>query len=103
MTGAITIRPSTPADRRQITRLAELDSRRAPAGQALLAYAGGELLAAVGVADGRAVADPFKPTADVVELLRMRAEQERDGSGAEIRATLLSKLVPAWRGEVGSA
>jgi hypothetical protein len=103
MTGAITIRGSTPADRPQIVRLAELDSGRAPAGRALLAFVDGKLLAAVGVADGHAVADPFEGTADVVELLRMRAEQERDGPRAEIRATLLSKLVPAWRGEVGSA
>jgi hypothetical protein len=103
MTSAITIRASTPADRRQIVRLAELDSSRAPADQALLAFVDGKLLAAVGVADGHAVADPFEGTADLVELLRMRAEQKRAGQRTEIRASLLSKLVPAWRGEVGSA
>jgi hypothetical protein len=103
MTGAITIRRSTVADGPEIVRLAELDSRAAPKGEALLALVDGELLAAVGVADGHAVADPFELTADVVELLRMRAVQERDGGRAGGPAALLSKLVPAWRGEVGRA
>ena len=70
MPDAITIRRSTQADRRRVQRLAELDSGSAPEGVALLAEVEGELVAAVGEADGRAVADPFVPTADVVALLR---------------------------------
>jgi hypothetical protein len=73
---AITIRHSTEADRREIGRLAELDSRSAPSGDALLGFIDGELRAAVALDSGDAVADPFHPTAELVQLLRMRAGQQ---------------------------
>ena len=76
MTEAITITQSTPADSQSVWRLAALDDRRAPVGPALLAYVDGELRAAVGLADGRAIADPFHPTAELVEILRLQARQE---------------------------
>ena len=76
MTEPITITHSTEADAQKVWRLALLDDRRPPEGPALLADAGGELLAAVGLLDGRAVADPFRPTADVVDLLRLQARHE---------------------------
>jgi hypothetical protein len=76
MTDAITIRRSTPADSEDVWRLALLDDRRALAGPALLAYVDGELRAAVGLVDGRAIADPFHPTAELVEILRFQARQE---------------------------
>jgi hypothetical protein len=89
---AITIRLSTEADKKRVLELAELDGHRAPAGEALLAEADGRLVAAVGVADGVAVADPFLPTANVLELLRLRAEQERERTLG--RAPLLGRLMP---------
>jgi hypothetical protein len=73
----ITIRHSTSRDRVRVEELAELDGRPAPEGDALVAEVDGKLWAAVGVDDGAAVADPFLPTADVVWLLQVRAEQER--------------------------
>lgn len=76
MTDAITITHSTAADSEDVWRLALLDDRRAPAGPALLAYVDGELRAAVGLVDGRAIADPFHPTAEVMEMLRFQARQE---------------------------
>ena len=76
MTESITITHSTEADAEKVWRLSLLDDRRPPKGPALLAYAGGELLAAVGLLDGRAVADPFRPTADLVDLLRLHARHE---------------------------
>ena len=76
MTEAITITRSTQADVENVWRLALLDDRRAPAGPALLAYVDGELRAAVGLVDGRAIADPFHPTAELVEILRFQARQE---------------------------
>ena len=76
MTEAITITHSTPSDSQSVWRLAALDDRRAPVGPALLAYVGGELRAAVGLADGQAIADPFHPTAELVEILRLQARQE---------------------------
>jgi hypothetical protein len=88
---SITIRFSTDADRSRVLELAELDGRAAPEGEALLAEADGRLVAAVGLADGGAVADPFVPTRDVVELLRMRAEQERERTLG--RGPLLGRLM----------
>jgi hypothetical protein len=78
MNKPITIRYSTESDCDRILELAELDGHRAPAGKVLLAEVDGRLWAAVGVADGAALADPFLPTGEVVELLRLRAEQERE-------------------------
>jgi hypothetical protein len=76
MTESITITRAGDADAPKLWRLAALDDRRAPRGPALLAYAGDELRAAVGLADGRAVADPFHPTAEIVEMLRFQARKE---------------------------
>jgi hypothetical protein len=72
----ITITHSADADVPSVWGLAALDDRRPPHGPALLAYVGGELRAAVGLLDGQAVADPFHPTADIVEMLRLQARLE---------------------------
>jgi hypothetical protein len=87
----ITIRVSTDPDRKRILELAELDGCAAPQGDALLAEADGRLVAAVGVADGVSVADPFVPTSEVLELLRLRAEQERERTLG--RGPLLGRLM----------
>jgi hypothetical protein len=70
---SVTIRRAYPDDEPALRRLAALDSAPAPAGEVLVAEVGGELHAAIAVADGAAVADPFRRTADLVELLRLRA------------------------------
>jgi hypothetical protein len=78
MNDTIMIRRSTEADRAAIRRLAQLDDRDTPQGESLLAYVDGELRAAVSLRRrGGAVADPFHLTGDVVQLLRLRAEQEQ--------------------------
>jgi hypothetical protein len=41
----------------------------------LLAEVDGQLRAALALTDGTVVADPFHPTADVIDLLRARARQ----------------------------
>lgn len=66
----ITLRRSTAADHEALRRLAALDSASPPDGDALLAEAGGDLVAAVSLDGRRAIADPFRPTAPVVALLR---------------------------------
>ena len=76
MSEQITITHSTDADIPSVRDLADLDGRRPPHGPALLAYVDGELRAAVGLLDGRSVADPFRRTAHIVELLRLQAQQE---------------------------
>ena len=86
MDSEITIRNSTEADRAAIARLAALDSREAPAGEAMLAFVDDELRAAVGLGSGKAVADPFHPTAELVELLRVSAGQPERATGFGLRA-----------------
>jgi hypothetical protein len=73
MTTSLVLRPATSADTSELERLAALDSARPLDGDILLAYAGGELRAALSVDSGRHVADPFWPTADLVELLEAAA------------------------------
>ncbi len=75
MESTITIRRSTPQDFPAIEHLAGLDSRRTPRGEAFLAYSGTELRAAMPIDDpGGPIADPFHPTAEIVDLLRIRAQ-----------------------------
>jgi hypothetical protein len=69
---AILIHVVAPGDS-EVARLAALDSKRLPDGPALVAEAGGEVRAALFLEDGSDVADPFFPTAHLVELLRMHA------------------------------
>ena len=76
MTEPITITHASDDNRQELWRLAALDDRSAPKGPALLAYGGGELRAAVGIVDGRAVADPFHRTAEIVEILQFQARKE---------------------------
>lgn len=73
----VSIRVAGPADAIAVARLAALDSARPPRGTVLVAEVGGEPWAALGVDDGRAVADPFRPSRDVLALLRARADHVR--------------------------
>jgi hypothetical protein len=75
MTESIIIRRSNDQDRLAIDELAALDSRRPPRGEALLALIGTELRAALPLDGGEAIADPFHDTAELVDLLRVRATQ----------------------------
>jgi hypothetical protein len=70
----ITIRHAYADDELPLSRLAVLDSAPAPPAQpVLLAEVDGELRAALSLSDGSAIADPFFPTADLVDLLRVHA------------------------------
>jgi hypothetical protein len=70
----ITIRFACPDDADALARLATLDSKTVPPGSLLVAEVAGEAWAAVGVTpDAPAIADPFRHTAELVALLRERA------------------------------
>jgi hypothetical protein len=71
----ITVRFATPDDARDLARLAALDSGSLPAGPALVAEIGGELVAALPLRRGRPLADPFRQTAELVRLLELRQAQ----------------------------
>ena len=77
MLTSLNIRAAGPDDQRAIERLALLDDSRRPSGEILVAETGDELVAAMPTGGGHAVADPFRPTAEVVELLALRARQLR--------------------------
>lgn len=71
----ITVRRSVSGDRRELERLAALDSARPPTGPALVAEADSRMIAALPLGSGRPIADPFEPTAATVALLELRAAQ----------------------------
>jgi hypothetical protein len=73
----IIIRRAGAADASTVARLAALDSAPIPGPDSLVAEADGVPVAALDLTDGHVVADPFVPTADVVELLRLRADRVR--------------------------
>jgi hypothetical protein len=89
---ALTIRRATAADAFALKRLAAIDSAAPPTGDVLLAEMDNELWAAVAVESGSAIADPFRPSGDLVELLRFRAERMRGDEHAHRGA--LARLLP---------
>jgi hypothetical protein len=93
---SITIRRSTAADRAALERLAALDSAPRLTGEVLLAELDGEAAGAIEVASGATIADPFRPTAELVELLRVRAVGLR-GAAARRRPRLRLRLRAAYR------
>lgn len=96
----IIIRTAHESDSEALRRLAALDSARVPAGDVLVAEVDGELRAALGVRGREVVADPFHPTAGLVELLAARATSVRAatltrGDRARARLELWADM---WRG-----
>ncbi len=81
----ISLRHATAADDQALRDLAALESLRLPAGPFLVAEADGDVVAALSLSDGVAIADPFRRTAEHVELLRAhgaaRAAAERRHRG----------------------
>ena len=71
----VVIRSASDADSGRLQRLAVLDSAPAPHGPMLVAERDGVLVAAMPIAGGRAIADPFEPTAGIVGLLELRRAQ----------------------------
>jgi len=69
----LTIRHATTSDEFAVRRLAVLDSSSPPTGDVLLAEMDDELWAALSLDTGAVVADPFRPSRDLVDLLRLRA------------------------------
>lgn len=76
-TPSLALRPATAEDAATVRRLAALDSAPVPADPLLIGTIDGVPAAALSLATGAVVADPFVPTAALVALLRMRAEHLR--------------------------
>jgi hypothetical protein len=90
----VVIRLATPADVDDLRRLAALDSARALLGTVLVAQSDGEIRAAYSVEHERAIADPFRPTAGLVELLKARTALLRDGVVERPRGRRRVRLAP---------
>jgi hypothetical protein len=82
---AVTVRLARNTDAEAVIRLSELDGRRVPPAPVLVAEVGGDLLAARSLKDGAAVADPFRPTGHLAELLELRSAHLRNGSDGYAR------------------
>ncbi len=97
---SITLRYGFPDDAEPLARLAALDSAAVPRGPILLAEVGGELRAALSLADGAVIADPFYATGTLVDLLGARAWQLRQSEmpGRRSRVRWWGRLrLPALR------
>jgi hypothetical protein len=69
----LVLRRSSAEDEQALARLARLDSAPRPRSEMLVAEVDDVIVAAIPLAGGPAIADPFRPTADVVEILQARA------------------------------
>jgi hypothetical protein len=69
---SLAIRSATPQDSAALARLAALDSRATLRGRALVADLNGNPVAAIGLATGAVVSDPYMPTINAVRALRER-------------------------------
>ena len=89
----VTVRRTGSGDQVALARLAALDSASPPRGPALVAEADSRLLAALPLGSGRAIADPFEPTAELVALLELRRAQiDSAGTHSPRRGRLRSLL-----------
>lgn len=84
---AITIRRAHPEEP-GVLRIAALDSAKVPPAPLLVAEVDGQVRVALSIPDGRAIADPFHPTRDLVDLLETHADSVRRAT----RPSLLRRL-----------
>lgn len=90
----VVIREATESDRAAVRRLAERDSARLPAEPLIVAVVDDELRAAVSVADGESIADPFHHSADLAALAEMRAVQLRGARPKPLRIVARTSTGP---------
>jgi hypothetical protein len=95
----VVIRPTVESDDAAVARLVALDSARPLRGEVLVAVVEDEPWAVLALDDGRVAADPFRPSAIAVELLRLRARHlraaTRERRGAR-RALRIPRRASAW-------
>lgn len=72
---SVTIRFAHAHDASGLAALAQLDSAEQLLLPALVAEVDGGLRAALSLTDGGIIADPFHPTCELTDLLRVRAKQ----------------------------
>ena len=72
----VLVRPARSVDAADLAVLAALDSAMPLTGDVLLAVSEGEVAAAMSLDTGAVIANPFEPTAHLVDLLRTAARPE---------------------------
>jgi hypothetical protein len=85
------------ADDPELDRLAALAERPLPHGRLVIAATGGQIVAALPLAGGPALRDPFAKTAHLLPLLELRAAQLRD---PEPRRWFIPRYVSLMRGSI---
>ena len=85
------------ADDPQLDRLAVLAERPLPHGRLVIAATGGQIVAALPLAGGPALRDPFARTAHLMPLLELRAAQLRD---PKPRPWFIPRYVSLMRGSI---
>lgn len=96
----LTIRLSRADDALALGRLAQLDGTLHDGSPALVAEVAGELVAALPLEGRAAFADPFRRTAELVDLLGLRREQvaaAAAGGGAISRARRAGRRLRRYR------
>jgi hypothetical protein len=74
----VELRLCKPLDDPALERLAALAERPVPDGRLVVALVSGELVAALPLAGGPALSDPFRRTGHLLRLLELRREQLRE-------------------------
>jgi hypothetical protein len=85
-------RMAVPEDGPNVRRLAALDSQSPLSGPVLIGEIDGVPAAAVSLTSGRVVADPFRPTAELVASLRVRAAALTGERRTSLRGRLLGGM-----------
>jgi hypothetical protein len=94
----ILIRRAYADDRSDLIRLAALDSVASPPPAPLLvAELDGVLSVALSLTDGSAIADPFKPTTEIVDLLRLHAAAGQAADSLRSARAWLGRLLAPMR------
>lgn len=93
---AVTIRWANPDDAPELHVLAAVDSGSVPSAPQLLAFVGDELWAAISPATGAVISDPFRPSAEVVDLLRERGRQLTVPERRRPRLRMMRLLTQPW-------
>jgi hypothetical protein len=93
----ISLRAATEHDAGVLQKLSALDSKPALRAPAVVALVDGRPVAAASLSDASVVADPFVPTAEVVELLQARIAGSAVAAQAKARRRPLLPRLPRLR------
>lgn len=88
----VVLRPAVSADASVLADLAVLDSAKPLTGDVLVAFTGGDVVAAMSLDTGAVISDPFVPTTGLVEMLRGAAHRAAPKSRRHRRLSLVPRL-----------